>query len=262
MNGHFTMPKFEQGYQKFVEQAAEARSKSEFGFSELKMLAEQNRLHRLGSGTEFAVFALPQNEYVIAVSYIIEGRNAHESSLIAKKRFYVSRVLSTLFPHNFPKIYTSFGQHPNPDVKNITGSVRQKIEGTSPHEPNEPNEPKKNNLLTFLMVKAGLWPKVRSEVRFPFKKAEKTLAREIGIYVIGDTHGENFILGKDGGEYYIDSPLSRPSSYPDTDTFDRDTIIGFMEKHDYSEHDIRRVSGALNRMDALDKEWKQKQKNK
>lgn len=249
------MPKFEKTHIDFVGHTGKEVGNPGYIFREkLKEIAGSHHLHKLGSGSEFAVFALEGDSYAIAVSHNLELMT-REAPFIAKKRYYVQKVLSTLFPHNFPRVYTSFGAHPDPKIKSISGSIRQRIEGKTPHTPTLSGGLVRvfENVITFLKVIARRQP----AVRFPFKKVEDALEK-MSMGSSFDKSSYNFILGDDGGEYYIDSPYSFPAMYPATVMWNRNKIIDYMEENGYVKGDITKVTNTLNRMESLDKEFKEK----
>ena len=91
---------------------------------------------------------------------------------IAKQIFYRQRILSTLFPHNFPHYYASFV-----GKDGYGGTVRQEITTDS-----------------------------HNEVKYPFRKVREAL-EQIQLPIRIDTQDpKNFVVGIDGGEYYLDAP--------------------------------------------------------
>lgn len=184
------------------------------GRTEIKALAAKSMLEYVGDGTECAVIS-SGGEYkkVIAFNYFdLEPR-------VAKKIFYFQRILSTLFPHNFPHFYASFAG--NEKGGTSAGTIRQRI--------NMDNQPK---------------------VKYPFGQAEKIL-EELDVGVGFDTTTCNFGIGPDGGQYYLDTPFIYSKKLP------KEKIINYMQDNSrqdgkkYDAYDIRLVSKSIDRLGQL-----------
>jgi len=152
-------------------------------------------------------------EKVIAISY---GED-RESPTEAKSDYYLHRVFSTLFPHNFPKFYASFGGE-------YAGTIRQKVEKAG---------------------KKRIFQK-RLPTKYPFTKVERT-CEELGIPLYFQVLPKNFIVGADGGEYYVDR-LIGPKRYDWNIT----KIVGYMDSTGgFAEKDKRVVIRSIERLKGL-----------
>jgi hypothetical protein len=142
----------------------------------------------------------------------------------AKKVFYVQRIFSTLFPHNFPHFYGAFGDNPKDPLEklqSVTGTVRQRVRRV-----------KLNN----------------QKARYPFKEVLEGI-KEIGLSSdIFDSASSNYIVGQDGGEYYVDT-INQHLLKPDG--FDINKIIEFMKAHGHSKRNQYIVVNSFKRLRTL-----------
>lgn len=159
----------------------------------------------VGNGREKIVIDAPTDPTkVIVLPYVETFQN---DSITAKKRFYASKVLSTLFPHNFPAITSSSGRIDTEssgkllDVQN-GGYVMEKI--FPPENPTQQPE-------------------------FPMEEVYQFYER-VGLPIVIDWNGCNFIPGKDGGVYFIDEIASRELS-----GISVDAIVDWMGEHAVSD---------------------------
>lgn len=163
----------------------------------------------IGSGAECVVFDSPKTiggkEIVISVDY------HNRTPLNAKKVFYTMRILSTLFPHNFPHFYATGTD------KNMSSFAREKI---------------KNEFEQLPLVK------------YPFSDASK-LIEDLGLPVMFDDFFLNYAVGVDGGEYYLDTPLGFLETWPKEET------LKYMEKKGFTETQRRIVSKSMDRLEKL-----------
>lgn len=177
----------------------------------------------IGSGEEVVVVGLEgstEPHKVVAFNY------KDVSPEKAKEIFYLHRLFSTLFPHNFPHFYASSGRNlnlsedPSSLSESISGTIRQKIEKD----------------------------KLNSEVRYPFKKVD-IFCHELGILVLWDINQENFIVGVDGGQYYVDT-----LEHPMIREWDNiDNIVQYMEKNKYTPQEIEIVELSFKRLKEIAK---------
>ncbi len=189
---------------------------------EVKKLAEEYDQEVVGDGGECVVIPLEDNERDIVAAFTYKEM----SSITAKNIFYSQRILSTLFPHNFPHFYAAFGR--KKDKKNITGTIRERI---------------RNNK--------------KREIKYSFREIEEKLA-EIGLHFDFDsTKNDNFIIGEDGGEYYVD--VSLPFMYY-LKNLKMEGLVSYMQENGYSETDISIVTTSIKRLITLAKELETKTK--
>lgn len=133
----------------------------------------------------------------------------------------INGMLSTMFPHNFPYISAHFGynnfyaEEADQPADVLTGFVTDKKIGNSPVGVN-----RRLGFLggyiydydNFTLEYEGDKPQ---EVKYPFRNVFRILKRiDFPIEVLDlSPSPENFILGKDGGEYFIDTVVG-PSFSP------------------------------------------------
>lgn len=189
----------------------------------LRKLTKAKELEYIGHGAECAVVAQPDGPHRVTAF-----RYNEMSPDRAKKIFYLQRVLSTLFPHNFPRFYTVF--YGNDQDKIPGGSIRQRIW--------EQFGGRKND------------SQYKDSIKYKFEDAINIL-EQIGIPVSFDTFDLNFDVGPDGGEYYLDTPI-----FLNIGKFKKAKVIDFMKRHKdkpsgYSNADIRLVSKSIDRLKEL-----------
>ncbi|HTE48847.1 MAG TPA: hypothetical protein VK675_03010 [Candidatus Paceibacterota bacterium] len=177
----------------------------------------------IGMGREVITVDLQRSEgpeKIVAVNY------RDMSPERAKEIFYLQRVFSTLFPHNFPHFYVSSGKNSKSTNENVSGTVRQKIKGP-----------------ILVNLKKGIKPE---STFYPLEKV-KDACQKLGIQIKMDLIGNNnFILGADGGEYYVDT----------LDDFNVKQwsivkIIKYMKNNNFTPADIRIVQMSIERLKTL-----------
>lgn len=186
----------------------------------------------ISSGDENVVFQAPQSpDKVYALTYWTPLK-AKE----AKSGFYAHKVLSTLFPYNFPRIHAAYGERfrsfsPDGFARTLTGTVREKIEGADD-----------DTIITH-----------------PFTDVT-TFLKEMGQtpQQVLDDQQRNYMIGADGGEYYSDfirNTAGMSSIAPDR-------VVDWMRSHKvtdkktgqeraYTEQEMRTVVHSFNRMQDL-----------
>jgi len=198
-----------------------------FDKPDIKDLVERFGAEYIGAGCDCVVIGTKDKpEKVVAINY------RDLSPELAKQIFYRQRILSTLFPHNFPHFYASIA-----GKDNYGGTVRQRINGNS---------------LGKIEGK-GIISDPEGKVKYPFEKVIE-VCRQIGIPLSVDTQDDkNFVLGEDGGVYYLDSP---EEAFPGK--WDEVKITEYMENaHDetgeiaYDENDRIIVGKSLKRIQDL-----------
>lgn len=193
-----------------------------FESSEIEKIVKEGDMGFIARGGECVVVAPKdhtdsdtnlRNDVVVAIDY-----QDIESSQKAKELFYTHRILSTLFPHNFPKFFTSYGASPKAEM---SGTIRQRI-----------NEAKN--------IRDG-------DIKYPFTKVDEAINEMGGMPVQIDIwSSKNFMVGTDGGEYYVDK--ARLTEDPVWETAN---ILSYMEKNNYSATDQRIVVRSIARLDDM-----------
>ena len=205
----------------------------------------------LGSGAECVVID-EGNERVLAIKH-----STTLDPIGAKKEFYVHKILSTLFPHNFAKMYASFIKGED-NISSISGTIREKIENKTVNA--------NNNILKKLINMIGLvvlkiskskvtYDKQRqsensfsNKIRTQFGEVVQSLGKT-GMNITFDTNDFNFIQDQFKNIYYVD----RVSSYY-LEKSKKDQLIKFMKEKNYSETDIAIVEKIFDRIIALESE--------
>jgi len=137
----------------------------------------------------------------------------------AKQTFYLHRLFSILFPHNFPHFYASTGVDAESPQSGIIGTVRQEIKRA--------RKAKRDKILYSI-----------------FDVQETCNKLCIGFYV--DEDESNLIIGTDGGEYFVDT------LHPDEIfNLDEGRILKYMEEKKYKPEDIAAAKTSLERLKAL-----------
>lgn len=183
----------------------------------------ENKENYIGMGSECVVVKMVgQPTKVEAFSY--RGLTPER----AKNIFYAHRIFSTLFPHNFPHFYAAFGSE---DRVNRTGTIRQRLMP-------------RTQLQT---VRAKLRLERNQGKKYPIEKSIDA-TQKMGIDFKIDKDVSNFIVGNDGGEYYVDTIRYTPE--PE----DREKVLKYMEENGYSEQDKRTVTMSFDRLYVLQAE--------
>lgn len=185
---------------------------------ELKELLAKNRFKYLGDGCECIVGERqPDSSLAIAFNFY-EFRPKEGQRIIL-----TSRVLHTLFPHNFPAFYAVyFG---SAEKKSPGKTIRQKVD------------------VVRSKYKGGdLYHKL---VKYPFDLAkEKIETLNIPVY-FGDKNDRNYVVDPYGNEYFLDVPDMRKG-------WKKEKIMNFMQESGYSKIDRRVVSKSIDRLIKLE----------
>ncbi len=217
-------------------------------------IAENFGIRKLGSGNECFVVDDPESkEKVIAISF--NNLSPEE----AKDVYYSAKIWSTLFPHNFPKIYSASAEADN---NKFNGSVRQKIHGKTLDDQNYNYARMMNadikekislssvikNIKNYLMNK-------NTETQYPFANTlqeMKLLSRtpyNLSFFI--DINGGNFIKNDDGDEYYVDTIKMGEGIRHMNAEINTKAIMEYMKEKGYDESDIKKVTGSIKRLNAI-----------
>lgn len=198
---------------------------------EIEDLVGKYNRELVGKGVECVVIShRNQPEKVVAISY--KGLQPE----VAKEIFYLQRIFSTLFPHNFPHFYASFGEYQTgvSEGRKISGTVRERVSRT------------------------------KREIKYPFSRV-LGFCQECLIPVDFDVKGAssrlNLLVGRGGGEYYTDTIKETSNLYPSSKRpgWHLAEVMEYMDeaKSDkgeplYSRRDKRIVRGSIERLAELD----------
>lgn len=169
----------------------------------------------VGQGAECVVLEHPYDESKVS-AFSLSGVLAIDyggmNPKVAKEVFYLQRIFSTLFPHNFPHFYAAFGRHEDQPA----GTIREKVQGESVLEIPLKGEDFESS----------------GRVRFPWKFVEEAIREMVLAAVSLDTSNtrdnENLMLGKDGGVYYLDT-IKVSGNFP----WDLKRVQAFLDRNDH-----------------------------
>lgn len=203
----------------------------ELDYDKKKDLARKYGIEKIGRGAEAEVIGSKKTsngkEEVVAHHYMMPPP-------VAKILFYYARLLSTLFPHNFPKIhqatggsYYSSGESRQETDSDLAFTIRERIR---PH------------------------PSKEYGIEFHFQQAVRELVK-MGVRLSYDTGSpDNFIIGTDGGKYYVDSVMNYDIllyGIWDACELEEDKILDYMMENGYKEQDIEIAKKCLNRLKVI-----------
>lgn len=231
------------------------REAGKMGFADTQLIYGALRLQgehsreldeMIGAGGEYVVVPDPKGKREsIAVAFRYKDKDMFP--LRAKSIFYLQRIFSTLFPHNFPHFYAAFGRPQAGTAEQTaapTGQIRERIKGL------------RHGLGGYYADGDYASPFMGvpdPRVRHPFKKVLDTCEKEFGLELSYDKASSNFLLGSDGGEYYVDV-LEKWGFYELNHDDVVERIIRYMKENHYDEKDIYIVQKSIERFRDLSKE--------
>ena len=226
-------------------------------------IAEDFGIKKLGLGNECFVVDDPESkEKVIAINH----RNLSPED--AKDVYYSAKIWSTLFPHNFPKIYSASADTQSDE---FNGTVREKIHGKTLYEQNydyarmmDPDIKEKMGLVSIVKNIKNYILNKKTETQFPFSSALSEMkilsAKPYNLPFFIDINGKNFIKNDDGDEYYVDTIKMGDGIKTAKLDINVDAIKEYMKEKKYTDSDILRVSNAVERLTTLFKDLPEKEK--
>lgn len=139
------------------------------------------------------------------------------SPIEAKRIFYAQRIFSTLFPHNFP---------------HFDGACSGEYART---------------------IRQRMYRAENTPIKYPFVEVILKAVFEWGISrMIFDGASFNYVIGPDGGQYYLDSiALEKDFEHNLTTEKTRNNISYFMKEHSFSDRDIAVVESSITRLNQL-----------
>lgn len=183
---------------------------------DVSRLAKEYGVELIGDGVECAVVSVNgESRHVVALRY------KEMSPEYAKETYYLQRILSTLFPYNFPHFHASFSGDNKNEI--LPGTIRQKIEKSK-----------------------------HAIAKYPFGQVLNQMTR-MGIreYISMDTSDFNFQIAPDGGQYFLDTPKVNEKLW------DKELFTIYMrnnlnqEGQKYSQKDIKLVQSSIDRLQNL-----------
>lgn len=133
-------------------------------------LAEEHTVEYLNCGTQKVVFVHPNDS-----SKVVTAEYWNSAPSIHKQTYYLHSIFNSIWPHNIPHV---FAAGKTSGEKPIAWSIRQRIVEQEAKE-QIPN------------------------IIYPFDHLMAVTAR-YEIPFMYDTYSSNFIVGTNGGEYYVD----------------------------------------------------------
>lgn len=184
--------------------------------NEVAKIAAEHGLDNVKSGAW--CFAIRQGEMILVFDF-------HSMSPErAKTLFHLHRIANLLFPHNFPQIATSCGKLHGENSDALTRTARQFIEGPA----------------------TAAYTTLDQQAAYPFQKALEFFYHFHLPVHHPDRYGDNFILGPDGGVYYVDTLLPIVTmSWP------TEKIVDYMTNHGYKKTEIDMVVHSIHRLNHL-----------
>ena len=193
----------------------------------VKMVSRLN-LTYLGHGQE-CVVTESENHPNFVVAIHCGGLSATE----AKLAYHSQRIMTVLFPHNFPRFVAVFGKHPEKEGSSYGFSYREEIAGKNP--------------------KGEGYAGLDKQSTYPFKKVIQTI-EELDLPIEFDRFKNNYRLGPDNGVYYLDTSFIY---WIDCEGELDQRILLYMEENQYSKSDISVVGNSIERVKTLTKQiWK------
>lgn len=213
----------------FTEVSETSRRKKPNARRYIYSIAEQNDMTVVGYGAEKYVVEFPNDPSKIASADI-----KPKTPELAKAIFYTHRVYSKLWPYNFPK----------PSA--VTGSTESSLPSMMINNRIFRDNFHISNLFDrrFITLHKGAH---LFQVKYPFSSVERDCRKFDIPLVIDDSIKENFIVGRDGGEYYIDTILNYKA---DLD-LPVDSFINYMESRRVPEGEQRSIVAEIGRSNLL-----------
>jgi len=193
----------------------------------------------IGAGAEYVVVPGPQGKGE-SIALAFKYKDKDMSPRRAKSIFYLQRIFSTIFPHNFPHFYAAFGRPQAGTEKQTaapTGQIRERIKGL-------------RHGLGGYYAEGDYGSPFRGSpdprVKYPFENVLET-CEEFRFHLHYDNTSSNFLIGSDGGEYYVDvvePAFSNGLFRPDV----TDRISQYMKQNNYNDKEIYIVQKSIERL--------------
>jgi hypothetical protein len=191
----------------------------------LSLKSTEHGVFNIGDGAQRFVFAAPEDSgKAVVVNF------ADRSSSEAKLAFYLQRIYSTLWPSNFPHMYGAVGSK---NERNPAVSIRERILGGR-------------------IKSLGDFTKIKEMSPEDSPKSFKQVivdSRAYGIPLPIDIMPSNYVLGEDGGEYYVDE--IDWNEFRNVQPFPEKGILRFMEDRGFSAVQKRQVKTSIERIKVL-----------
>lgn len=228
--------------------------------------AKEQGVKVLGTGiVESIVFEAEDPNKVIALRHspnllLKKESGYNKPETLTKKKFYIHKILSILFPDSFPKIHSAF-IHDGDEIHGvISGTVREKV-----LKGRQPKVPSYNSRRIFYdeYSESDYQPEPTADENLinnqneKFQNILKTL-ETVGIHIGLDTHGyNNFIFDKNKSLKYLDMVDNLASISSNAN----EKLLEYMKDAHYPQNEIQTVQNAITRIVELEKEDKEKPKS-
>lgn len=223
---------------------------------QIEKIVEENDLAYISEGSECIVVSPQKRTWkslwrkpevdqrlVLAFDYKMNEKRLIDPKE-AKTLFYTQRLMSTLFPHNFPHFYSAWGAY---DPKQVSGTIRER---------KIPKKPPLIERVRSYFSKSGESSTLQ-KIDYPLSKVHQVL-KELGwdfIY-IDSTASENRIVGQDGGEYFVDKTriFLKAGEQLDSNRWNMDKLTEYLRKNQFSQTDQHIIIGSISRIQELQKQ--------
>lgn len=201
----------------------------------------------LGAGGQRFVIPNPENPDKEALAFMYQGELTTEQ---AKQIYYSQKIMSTLFPHNFPKTYAvTAGSFLG---ENIPVEIRQRVNGEHPTDINKiTNTPKNKIIYLFDSIKKLIQGEI--PIKYPYSKVFDFFEKMDLNYYTGDNEG-NFINSEDGGQYFVDTLFEYKKDLLSLLNLDQHKLESYLIKNNYRDQDKTRILNALERLKKISQE--------
>ncbi len=168
----------------------------------------------IGAGGECVVVPHPGEEEETVVAYYLRP-DLQNNPLDAKDLFYYQNILNELFPHNFPRFYAS-----------SSGACAQTIR------------------------ERVMAPESETETIYPFSNV-KDLLEKYNIPILFDSYEENYLVGENGGEYFLDTVPNRGTDLHDVPNSNFYNLMAELELDETSQHQVMQYLLRLRQLGAV-----------
>ena len=183
--------------------------------------------HILGGGGQHLVMSNPDNPDKEVLAFVYNESLTEEH---AKQIYYSQKIMNTLFPHNFPKIYAvTAGSILDESGEKIPVEIRQKVVGKEPKDITELYQTNINKTL-----------KNQIPIKYPFSKVFD-FYEEMGLENYNGDHRGNYINADDGGQYFVDILFEDNKDLLSLLNLDPNKLQIYLLKNNYSQLDQKRI---------------------
>lgn len=213
----------------FTEVGEASRRKKPQARSYIYGIAEKHNMKIVGYGAEKYVVELPNDP-----SKIASADFSPKTPELVKAIYYTHRIYSKLWPYNFPKPCAT------------AGSIDKTMPSMTIKDRIFKDKFNLNNLLERRLVTFHKGVHI-FQVKYPFSEVERDCRKFDIPLVIDDSIKANFIVGRDGGEYYIDTI----HNYNADIDLPVDNFIDYMESRNIAKSEQNKIVTEIQRSNYL-----------